>query len=136
MSLRQCPWMGVLCAALAGLCGCSQARLVTRDAEGGVVAIPANTNSWPCYYRNHAEELMKQESPGGYVVTKEEEVVVGTTQHTQVNTERQGDNVLAALHIAPVTEHTNQTTSYVDSKEWRISFHKKDAPPATGPSAP
>jgi hypothetical protein len=43
----------------------------------GVVAIPSNTNSWPNYYHNQAEELIRQNCPNGYEIVQEEECVTG-----------------------------------------------------------
>jgi hypothetical protein len=117
---------GVICAALAGLCGCSEARLVSCAPTGGVVAIPNNSNTWPCYHHKHAEELIREQCPQGYVIDKEEEVVVGTTEHVHTDTDRKGDPLLAALKIAPVNETTHQTTTVEEKKEWRIYFHGVD----------
>jgi hypothetical protein len=70
--------------AVFALTGCGTARVITRDPEGGVVAIPENTNSWPYHYRDKAIELIKEDCPHGYVIAREEEVVTGkvTTEHT------------------------------------------------------
>jgi hypothetical protein len=126
------------CAWLTICCGCANhARLVERDNTGGIVAVPENSNRWPSYNRKHAEELMRANCPQGYTIVKEEEVVVGQTQHTQTNTDRSGSQVLAALHIDPVNEKTNQTTFYDDKKEWRIYYQANGATPTqTPPTAP
>jgi hypothetical protein len=122
-----------LCAGLtAGVCGCNNARMVRWDGATGVVAIPNNDNSWPAHNREHAEELMKERCPRGYQIVSEEEVVVGQVQHTHVNTDRTGDPTLAALHIAPVSTRTNETTTTEDKKEWRITFRANDALPTAG----
>ena len=119
-----------LCAGLtAGVCGCNNARMVRWDGSSGVVAIPRNDNVWPESNRDHAEELMRQCCPHGYQVVSEEEVVVGQVQHTHVNTDQSGDPTLAALHIAPVSTRTNQTTMTEDKKEWRITFRPNDVRP-------
>jgi hypothetical protein len=123
-----------LCAGLAiGVCGCNSARLVRWDGATGVVAIPTNDDSWPTHNREHAEALMKQQCPRGYQIVSEEEVVVGQVQHTHTNVDRTGDPTLAALHIAPVSTKTNETTTVEDKKEWRITFHSVDAPPTVAP---
>ncbi len=125
-------YCGVLVAVL---CGCNQAHLVSYSADGGVVGIPSNNNYWPTYNREHAEELMRQRCPNGYVIDEEKEAVVGTTQLTTTNTTRTGDPLLAALHIDPVREETHETTQYVDRKEWRIYFRKQEAAQAAKPSS-
>jgi hypothetical protein len=104
--------------------------MVRWDGATGVVAIPKNDDSWPAHNREHAEALMKERCPRGYQVVSEEEVVVGQVQHTHTNVDRTGDPTLAALHIAPVTTKTNETTTTTDVKEWRITFRSLDAPPA------
>jgi hypothetical protein len=117
---------GALCALAVISCGCAgTARLVSRDSNSGVVAVPENSNRWPSFYRKHAEELMKANCPDGYTIVKEEEVVVGQTQHTHTTTDRSGSPLLAALHIDPINENSNQTTSYDDRKEWRIYYQAK-----------
>jgi hypothetical protein len=80
---------------------------------------------------------MRERCPQGYVVAKEEEVVVGQTQHTYTNTDRTGDATLAALHIAPINTRTDQTTTVEDKKEWRIYFQAAGAAaPSPLPAAP
>jgi hypothetical protein len=72
---------------------------------------------------------MKEKCPRGYTVLKEEEVVVGQVQHTHVNTAQSGNPTLAALHLDKVNTQTNETTSFDDKKEWRITFCAAGATP-------
>ena len=128
---------GIFCALVAFCGGCAgSARLVARDNSGGIVAVPENSNRWPTFYRKHAEELMQANCPDGYTITKEEEVVVGQIQYTHTTTDRTGSPFLAALHIDPINERSNQTTSYEDRKEWRIYFQAKGAEPVPSGSLP
>jgi hypothetical protein len=116
--------------------GCSHARLVELSPNGGgVIAIPDNTNSWPSRNRRHAEELMAQRCPNGYVVETEREVVIGQVAHTNTETEQHNVPVLTSLGLAPAKLETQQTTSYVDQKEWRIWFRPKDTPPSADQSS-
>jgi hypothetical protein len=134
--MRHGSWImaGALCALAVISCGCAgTARLVSLDSGGGVVAVPENSNRWPSFYRKQAEELMKANCPDGYTIVKEEEVVVGQTQHTHTTTDRSGSPLLAALHIDPINENSNQTTSYEDRKEWRIYYQAKGVSAAAGP---
>lgn len=64
------PLFVLLASALAS--GCSQVRLVRATADGGIVAIPNNSNQWPTYYRRRAEELMQRKCPEGYVIVSEQ----------------------------------------------------------------
>jgi len=70
--------MRVFCAlALLVLAasGCaSSVRFVRESADGGVIAIPSNSNQWPTYYRNRAEYLMNRKCPHGYAIDREEVV--------------------------------------------------------------
>ena len=121
---------------LVVLSGCSSARYVSSEPNGGVVAIPHNSNSWPDYNRKHAEELMKQQCPEGYVIDREAEVVVGSTEHTNVSTEKKGDALLAAVKLGSVEENRRETTYRTDQTEWRIWFHAKGTAPAGPPTGP
>jgi hypothetical protein len=96
--------------AVFALTGCGTARVVTRDSEGGVVAIPENTNLWPFYYHDKAMELIKEDCPHGYVIAKEEEVVTGT-----VTTE----------HMPSDATHSTETRNRT---EYRIYYKKASAP--------
>jgi hypothetical protein len=125
--------LGLVCAA--ALSGCAGARYVSVDSTGGIVAIPSNTDCWPEHYRAKAEELMAKKCPQGYVIDHEEEVVTGTTQRTHTNTNTTGDPTLAALHIAPVKQETEESTDVINHTEWRIWFHAQDAPPPAAPVA-
>ena len=75
------------------LTGCSSARYVSRDQERGVIAIPS-TATWPVDHREKAMELMQSHFPQGYIIEKEEEVVIGTeTQnHTDVHAHEIGNS--------------------------------------------
>src|SRR5262249_49552127 len=106
--------------------GCSSgARMVQWGPEGGVVAIPSNSNAWPSSYPDRAEALMKQGCPAGYVVDREAEVVVGHTTSTQSHTDTDGPPALnvGGLVNVPLGEthaRTHETTSEHDVTEWRI----------------
>lgn len=67
------PLFLLLGSALAG--GCAQVRLVRDTPDGGVIAIPNNTNEWPTYYRNRAMQLMQRKCPEGYVIVGEQATV-------------------------------------------------------------
>lgn len=73
---------------------------------------------------------MAQRCPNGYVVESEREVVVGQVAHTNTETEQHNVPVLTSLGLAPAKLETQQTTSYVDQKEWRIWFRPKDGSPS------
>jgi hypothetical protein len=141
---------------LAALTGCANARYVKTDQGSGVVAMPANTNCWPTYYRDHAEALMRQKCPNGYEVVGEEEAVVGQVAHTRTETEtnqsptlnlggvksetnkeghsEHGSGAFAGLAVplGPTEERSRQTTNTRDVTEWHIYYRAK----SPGPPAP
>jgi hypothetical protein len=132
--------------AVVSVGGCAKARMVEVTQDGGVVAIPSNTNRWPNYYRNQAEELMKQKCPDGFEIVEEEEFVTGQVAHTESRTktqeapsldlaalqrdthaEEQGSASLAGLSIplGRTDAQTDATTNYRDVTEYRIRFRPK-----------
>lgn len=138
----------VVCLAL-GSSGCSAARMVQVGPDGGVVAIPQNTNSWPYYHRDKALALIQQKCPEGYEIVSEEEVVTGQTAHTNSNTntnqapalvlgggsgktsQRDGTTRSSdafggfAIPLGDTQQQTVETTSYTNVTEWRISYRRK-----------
>ena len=91
--------------------GCQQARYVLRTADEGVVAIPSNA-SWPINHREKAVELMRAHFPNGYVIDREEEVVVG------VETAQRGQEDEDSWYSGTVT---------TDKTEWRIVYRGRDS---------
>ena len=72
------PVAVLLVATVSGCAGGgSSARMIQSTRDGGIVAIPSNSNSWPNNYRGHAERLMAMKCPEGYEIVSEQEVVVG-----------------------------------------------------------
>jgi hypothetical protein len=123
---------------LIGSSGCGNARYIVQDSYGGVVAIPANTNSWPTNYRDEAEKLMKKKCPLGYVIDREEEVVVGqTTTRTATSDTRSYD--LPGGRRPPsgelVTTTNNRSVSTHDQTEYRITFHSAVPPRVVMPAS-
>lgn len=140
---------GGLILASVDLSGCAGARHVQVDKDGGVVAIPSNTNAWPTYYRDKAEALIRQKCPNGYVIEREEEAVTGTVMHTngqtrtretpslllggteeqtvkRGNRERTSASIGAlAIPLGDVEQHSEQTTTAQNLSEWRIVYRTK-----------
>jgi hypothetical protein len=114
---------GLMVAVLLGLCGCSSARFVVVDGDHGIVSIPSNSNSWPSYNRDAADELLRKRFPQGYVIDREEESVVGQ----DVTVDHSNDNNTNTARVTGVTtdrsvERTRNVT------EWHIFFHAKGSP--------
>jgi hypothetical protein len=101
----------LLLLAVLTLTGCATARVVSRNPDGGVVAIPENSNYWPYHYRDKAIELIKEDCPYGHVIAWEGEVPVGTT------TKERGSSD-GGTHVT-----TTETR-----KEYRLEYRKVGAP--------
>jgi hypothetical protein len=110
----------VVAALVLGAVGCGGARYVAQQPNGGVVAIPCNSDVWPTYYYSKAEDLMKKQCPKGYVIDRQEEVPIGS-----VTTNRQSTDT---HKLGPVSVNT-QTQNTVETQtrtEFRITYHAKD----------
>jgi hypothetical protein len=105
---------------LAAVAGCGSARLIRSGPDGGVVAIPSNSNSWPFYYQDDARKLMAQQCPNGYAIVEQGEVVVGKKAMTSESTDRD-------------RTATSRVTTVSDQKEWHITFRSLEAPSAVPP---
>jgi hypothetical protein len=134
----QAAFLLVALMGVPSLSGCANARYLQVDQNTGVVAMPANTNCWPTYYRDHAEALIRQQCPGGYEVVHEEESVVGQVAHTHTDSETRppptvnlGGVVGVAVPLGNTEERTRETTNFENVTEWRIYYRaKQPGPPA------
>jgi hypothetical protein len=112
----------------------SQPRVVSmdRDTGTGVVAIPANTDTWPFYYRREALALIANQVGPSYKIVSEGEVKTGVIgQNTQQTTTDQASNPRN-----PNQTVSQQTTSgsfwQQNTTEWQIRFVRMPAPAGTG----
>ena len=116
-----------LLAVVALAVGCSPARYVMRDAYTGVVAIPANTNHWPSHNRDAARELMKEHFPDGYVIDREEEVVVG--QSTHYSEDHEGSEVRVGgpgpVEVGASGGSVDGRITTRDETEYRIYYRRR-----------
>ncbi|MCI0458916.1 MAG: hypothetical protein L0Z62_18310 [Gemmataceae bacterium] len=120
------------------LTGCGTPRYVARYPEGGVIAIPDNSDCWPGYYRSKAEELMKKQCPEGYVIVGEREAVTGTVTTNRKDTDTESRDLLpttSRFNATATTTTTRRTTETHDQTEWRIEF-RKATPAVQLPPAP
>lgn len=138
--MRYATWL--MLVSLVGLVGCAGARHVQFDQGQGVVAIPANTNSWPNHYRDQAEKLMRERCPNGYEIIREEEVVTGQVKHTDTHTETKPPPKLALggtgkdgksaspfagveIPLGKTKEDKDEVVQTTDVREWRIYYKAK-----------
>jgi hypothetical protein len=121
-------------AVVTGLSGCvSPARYVEKSPTGdtGVIAIPANTDTWPMHYRSEAVALIQKHVGPNFEIVDEKEVVVGnrTDNNQYVKREQAYNNPFTG----PVEKDTiTNTTSTHDLTEYRITYRKKSGPMAIG----
>jgi hypothetical protein len=113
-------------ALVAGLSGCaSPARYVERTGDSGVIAIPANTDTFPSYNRSEAMALIQKHVGGSFEILEEREVATGkrTLNDQQVNNEQTWNS---SNPLLPANKQTVQnTTTTQDVTEWRIAYRKK-----------
>jgi hypothetical protein len=113
-------------ALVAGLSGCaSPARYVERTGDSGVIAIPANTDSFPNYNRSEAMALIQRHVGGNFEILEEREVATGkrTFNDQQVNNEQTWN---MSNPLLPANKQTVQNmTTTQDVTEWRIAYRKK-----------
>src|SRR5436305_13628873 len=69
--------------------GCGGARYVQRSGDEGIVAIPANTDTWPTNNRSAAMKLIEQHVGPSFDIVDEREVKTGQTTVNNQNTERE-----------------------------------------------
>jgi hypothetical protein len=108
-----------------GTAGCASARQVSVHAHGGCVAIPDNSNHWPFYHRDKAVALIAQQCPNGYIIEREEEVVIGQTVNTHTDTDTHQYDHPALKGLGLTAQTTRQTSNINDQTEWRIWYQKK-----------
>ncbi|MBX9582652.1 MAG: hypothetical protein K2X87_20280 [Gemmataceae bacterium] len=125
---------------VAGLAGCAGggARYVSKQGDGGVVAIPADTDAWPTHYRKKAEELIVRHVGPDFEVVGEGEVVTGqSTNHDQ---KVQRDKTFNTTNpFLPAEKDTiNTTTTTRDITEYHITYRRRGSAgvPAAGPVTP
>lgn len=108
----------VVLVAMVLASGCGSARYIVKEADGGIVAIPANSEK----NREKAVELMQQHFPAGYVIEREEETVVGRTTHHHVD---HGTTVEGDQNRTTESGKTLATETTVANTEYRIFYRRR-----------
>ena len=111
---------------LTGLSGCATpARYVDKSGDSGIVAIPANTDSWPMHYRAEAVALIEKHVGPGYEIVEEKEVAVGqqTNNNQQVKREKAFNPNMP--YVSGEKDTITNTTTTHDVTEYRIAYRKK-----------
>lgn len=121
---------GMFAAAVLATVGCASARVVSRNADEGIVALADNSDSWPAYHRTKARKLIEEHVGPGYEIIEEKEVTVGytTTQNSQVTSEP----TFGTIPFLPAEKQTTLTTStQTPQKEWQIHYRRRSTPSGT-----
>lgn len=104
--------------------GCAGPRQVLRERDFGIIAIPANTNTWPFRYRDKAAEMMAQHFPEGYEVVREEEVKVG--EYTTVDRDHDTRHLSDEESPFQVDLHSESTrVSSGNLTEYQITYQRR-----------
>ncbi len=122
-----------LLASLAG-CATTTARPILRDRDGGVVAIPDNSDRFPDYNRSQAEDLIREHVGNNYEIVREEEYVLGpvTTSETST-TKRTFLNWLLPWRAAE-NATTSSTSLTKNQTEYRLQYRKAGPPSEVRPA--
>jgi len=105
------------------LVGCQSARYVLKEPDRGVVAIPVSALNWPVNHRKAAEKLMADHFPEGYVIDREEEVVVGQRTHYYEDAhESEDEDDGSIIRIGGVSGFAETEPK----RELRIFYHRVD----------
>jgi hypothetical protein len=124
--------IGLVVAGLAaGSFGCATAHSISKQPDGGVVAIPANTNMWPFKYRDEAEAMIRAHVGPDYEIVDERQVVTGVRVTNNEETRRDPIvNKKRPDRPAGEVETTTDSTTATNQTEWQITYRRKYNPAA------
>ena len=129
--------LGTCVFVIAGLSGCATpAKVIQRDANSVVVAIPEKTNTWPWYYEDEAKKAAAAEMPDA-VLVGHSRVKVGEQMTNRQDTTRRDINKEKST-IGEITSSLS-TTSVSDTYEYHLVFermNKSDTPNFSKAKAP
>jgi hypothetical protein len=115
--------LGLFVFVAVGLSGCaSPAHVVRQDAASVVVAIPENSNAWPFYYQDAAEQLAAD-----YVA----DPVRSSIQRVKVGEQTTNTSDTSRRSFGEAITSTS-TTSVADQYEYHLEFRSNS--PVRGPS--
>jgi hypothetical protein len=121
---------GAFVLVVAGLSGCaSPARVIRQDAASVVVAIPDNTNTWPFYYRDAADQAAAAHIHDP-VVTRLERVKVG--EETAAPSDMAQREPGAHRSFGDVITSTN-TVTLSDRYEYHFEYRSNGPTRGAGP---
>ena len=112
--------------------GCQSPRVVQRTADEGIVALPANSDSFPHYHQSAAKKIIAAHLGANYEIVEEKEVTTGyTTTNMQ---DRQSELTMhSSVPFLPASRETTTTkTVATPQKEWQIHYRRLMPRPPTG----
>jgi len=110
--------------------GCQSPRVVSRTADDGIVALPANTNAWPLYHQDAGKKMIRAHLGADYEVVEEKEVTTGyATTNVQ---DRQFEPTMNSTNpFLPASRETTTTkTVNTPQTEWQIHYRRVMPRPA------
>ena len=122
-----------LLASLAG-CATTAARPILRDRDGGVVAIPDNSDRFPDYNRSQAEGLIREHVGRNYEIVKEEEYVLGPVTTSETSTTRRPFLNWLLPWRAAESATTSSTSQTRNRTEYRLQYRKVASPSEVRPA--
>jgi hypothetical protein len=122
------------CAGVGAGVGGSSARMIQTSPDGGIVAIPNNSDCWPFFFRDQANKLMAMKCSGGYEILQEEEVIVGRKVQTNEIIDP-NEPIDDPSLVRPANAQKNKVPTVVkltakhDQTEYRITFRSTQPMP-------
>ena len=120
--------LGLLALLPAAVAGCNSARYVVQQPDGGIVAIPSNTNMWPFKHRDSAEELIRQHVGPNFEIIDQRQIVTGSTTTNVEQTHRDPIYNKKLPNVPGERETTTGTLTTSQNTEWQITYRRKFGP--------
>ncbi len=128
--MKRIPFLVFL---LAAGCATTTARPILRDRDGGVVAIPDNSDRFPDYNRSQAEDLIREHVGKNFEIVREEEYVIGPVTTSVTNfTKRPALGWLIPWRWNDRAT-TTSTSATRNQTEYRLQYRKAESTNAVRP---
>jgi hypothetical protein len=126
--------LGMFLIVLSTGCASTTARTVLRDRDGGVVAIPENTDRFPDYNRSQAIDLIRDHLGKEFEIVREEEYVIGPVTTSETNfTKRPALGWLVPWRWSDQAT-TTSTSATRNQTEYRLHYRRSGVPDAVRPA--
>lgn len=117
---------GLFAAILFAGCASTTARPILRERDGGIVAIPDNSDRFPDYNRSQALDLIEEHVGKQFEIVREEEFVLGpvTTSET-TSTKRPVWSWFIPWRLSESASSSSTNTTR-NQTEYRLQYRKVD----------